>query len=97
MRDSNGYSPSILYTKDGICFICGKVGDTARHEVFFGTGNRAKSKEHGLWVALCPSCHRQVHEGDGSFDDYLKHTAYLRFLEYNTKDDFYKLFYRYYD
>lgn len=49
--DSNGYAPSILHDKP-VCLICGRYG-TARHEVYFGSAYRAKSKCLGLWVTLC--------------------------------------------
>lgn len=48
--DSNGYAPSILHDKP-VCLICGRYG-TARHEVYFGSAYRAKSKRLGLWVTL---------------------------------------------
>lgn len=54
--DSNGYAPSILHDKP-VCLICGRYG-TARHEVYFGSVYRAKSKRLGLWVTLCPWCHQ---------------------------------------
>ena len=54
--DSNGYAPSILHDKP-VCLICGRYG-TARHEVYFGSAYRAKSKRLGLWVTLCPWCLR---------------------------------------
>lgn len=44
--DSNGYAPSILHDKP-VCLICGRYG-TARHEVYFGSAYRAKSKRLGL-------------------------------------------------
>lgn len=53
--DSNGYAPSILHDKP-TCLICGRFG-VARHEVYFGP-YRDKSKQLGLWVALCPWCHQ---------------------------------------
>ena len=59
--DRNGYAPSIMATTAGECYLCPYVGDTARHEVFYGTGTRALSKRYGLWVNLCPRCHAEVH------------------------------------
>ena len=47
--DSNGYAPSILHDKP-VCLICGRYG-TARHEVYFGSAYRAKSKRLGLWAS----------------------------------------------
>lgn len=53
----NGYAPSILDTKPHVCFLCGRTGNQERHEIF-GGARRQKSKEYGLWVNLCPECHR---------------------------------------
>lgn len=70
--DSNGYAPSIMTAyKDDACFFCDRMGDLARHEVFHGS-NRAKSKELGLWVCLCPECHTKLHAKDASLDWQLK-------------------------
>lgn len=55
----NGYEKSVLQTKDGECYLCGKLGPTERHEVF-PAAMRDKSKRTGAWVALCPYCHRMA-------------------------------------
>ena len=60
--DRNGYNKSILPTTEGVCFLCGKYCETARHEVFEGNGTRSFSKRYGLWVNICPECHARVHE-----------------------------------
>lgn len=59
--DSNGYNKSLLDTEYGVCYLCSYHGDTARHEIFYGTGTRALSKRFGLWINLCPRCHAEVH------------------------------------
>ena len=59
--DRNGYAKSIMATTAGECYLCPYIGETARHEVFYGTGTRALSKRYGLWVNLCPRCHAEVH------------------------------------
>jgi hypothetical protein len=56
-------SKSLLNTQKGICFICGRYGQTDRHHLFFGTANRRLSEEDGLWVYLCPSCHNRPPNG----------------------------------
>ena len=58
--DKNGYAPSLLQHYQDACFLCGKGGDLARHEIF-PNSNRSKSKALGLWVCLCPGCHYTVH------------------------------------
>lgn len=55
--DKNGYAPSILFTEQGKCYLCENYTHTERHEIFGGS-SRTKSKALGLWVCLCPACHR---------------------------------------
>ena len=69
--DENGYARSIIDQKDE-CLICGKGGDLVRHEIFFGSLYRNRSKELGLWVKLCPACHQDLHAQKGGYDDNLK-------------------------
>ena len=77
--DRNGYSDSILITQAGICYLCGLRGDTARHEVFYGP-LRKTSKRMGLWVNLCPACHRKVHR-EAELSVMLKKQAELTYFE----------------
>lgn len=56
-----GYSKSILQEDMSHCFLCGRCDRKLdRHEVFFGSAYRQKSKADGLWVLLC---HEDCHEG----------------------------------
>ena len=54
----NGYAPSIMQSDLSRCYRCGRTTcKLDRHEVF-GSSNREKSKNYGLWVALChDGCH----------------------------------------
>ena len=59
-----------------------------RHHVMFGTANRKKSEEYGLWVWLCPSHHEfgknAVHSGSEEgreYDRLLRENAQMRFEE----------------
>ncbi len=74
MANKNGYNPSLFETEDGTCYLCGTVTDTARHEVFHGP-NRQNSKAHGMWLCLCPECHRKVHREDNGEYLFLKEAA----------------------
>lgn len=56
-KDSNGYIESLFTTADGECYICGGEIGTERHEIF-GASNRENSKHYGLWINVCPYCHR---------------------------------------
>lgn len=92
--DRNGYNKSILATTDGVCFLCGKYCETARHEVYEGTGSRSLSKRYGLWVNLCPECHTRVHaEPEWERAVQLKEDARTAFLEEgHTSDEFIRIF-----
>lgn len=59
--DRNGYNPSRFSTEEGQCFLCWRQTDTVRHEIMQGICNRRLSKEDGLWINICPDCHRKVH------------------------------------
>ena len=59
------YAPSLLQEDISCCYLCGRTDRKLdRHEIFFGTAYRDKSKQDGLWVCLC---HVPCHEGkDGA-------------------------------
>ena len=67
--DRNRYAPSLFDTMPHICYSCHKIGKMERHEIF-GGARRNNSKEYGLWVNLCPECHRtspmSVHQSNTS-------------------------------
>ena len=81
----NGYAPSILQERMGMCYICGYSGKKLdRHEVFFGAW-RGKSKRLGLWVELCWDRHHNhgknaVHN-NRAVDLQLKRRAQQRAME----------------
>lgn len=58
--DSNGYSPSLMNRTDYSCYVCRQEGILARHEPIGGPF-RQKSKRLGLWVSICPACHKLAH------------------------------------
>ena len=60
--DRNGYNDSLFDTEDGVCWLCGTMTGTVRHELFKGRANRSNSKAAGLWIAVCPHCHRLLHK-----------------------------------
>ena len=91
---SNGYKPSIMATTAGECYLCHFVGDTARHEVYYGTGTRELSKRYGLWVDLCPRCHDEVHaEPEGEKAKKLRTDAEQAFIaEGHSQAEFTRIF-----
>lgn len=72
--DRNGYGPSKFELEESTCYLCGHVGDVARHEVWHGP-NRQRAKQDGLWVTLCPRCHEAVHKADNTTYMWLKQAA----------------------
>ena len=60
---------SILGTKKGTCFVCGRVCGTHLHHIFYGAKQRRIADKEGLVVYLCPDCHEGtygVHGKNGS-------------------------------
>ena len=90
MMNKNGYNESLFDCEDGVCFLCGAIGDTARHELFRGK-NRANSKRTGLWITVCPTCHRMAHTNE--VEEELHRIGECRFLGVSgTRDDFKTIF-----
>ena len=58
--DSNGYNRSIFGSEDGTCYVLGVKTQTVRHEIFNGA-YRQISKADGLWIAVAPEVHEQLH------------------------------------
>lgn len=94
--DRNGYNPSLLDTEQGICYLCQQTGQTVRHEIYMGTGERRLSKKYGLWINLCPACHREVHaEPQGRKAVQLDKDAEAAFLaQGHSEDEFVRIFRR---
>lgn len=87
----NGYRKSLFNTEDGVCYNCGLVGDTARHEILHGA-NRSISKKTGLWIAVCPRCHTLIHQEDNGKYLYLKEKAQEKYMhEYNVSIDEFRI------
>ena len=73
--DRNGYAPSLMKNRTSGCHICGrKDRRLERHEVLHGS-NREKSKQLGLWIEVCDSCHKVIHFGNGELDKCQKREA----------------------
>lgn len=92
--DRNGYNPSLLDTEQGTCYLCHTNGQTVRHEIYMGTGERSLSKRFGLWVNLCPRCHAEVHaEPKGREAVKLDKDAHTAFLASGqTEEEFIRIF-----
>ena len=79
--DRNGYNPSIMATTERVCYLCKAQGQTIRHEVFYGVGERTLSKRYGLWVNICTACHSEVHaDYEGEKAETLRRDAEAAFI-----------------
>jgi len=43
------------------CYICCSENNLEKHHMIFGTANRKKADEDGLFVNLCHNCHQAIH------------------------------------
>lgn len=84
---------SILNTRKGTCFHCGRHGFTEQHHIFFGSGRRAISDKEGLTVYLCSDCHRGDDGVHGKFGEPLN--TELKVLAQRTWEARYKTTYPY--
>lgn len=75
------------------CFICGKPKDHL-HEVFYGA-SRQTSKDWGMVVPLCWSCHQRIHENQTE-DIELKRMAQRVFEGEYGHDIYMKVFHKNY-
>lgn len=103
---------SVMPTKKGICYICGREGYTESHHIFHGTANRRIAEKYGLKVWLCPECHRtgkySVHkcratdialqkDGQAVFEDrYIKDYPYKNHAKNAAREAFREAFGRSY-
>lgn len=71
------------------CFFCGSVVGLEKHHCLHGTANRKLAEADGLWVYLCPECHRGkygVHGYSGHDKDMtLKRAAEYAWLKHTGK------------
>lgn len=62
------------------CHVCGRETGCEVHHVMYGVSNRSKADEDGLWVYLCPDCHRGCY-GVHGYDGYDLNTSLKREAE----------------
>lgn len=82
------------------CWFCGRTDTLEKHHALHGTANRKLADKYGLWVYLCPDCHRGTNGVHGKFgakrDLTLKCVAQRAFEVKHTRDQFLELFGRSY-
>lgn len=75
---------------DRRCFKCGTDKDIHRHHIMYGSANRKKSEEDGLWVYLCGNHHNLSGDGVHFNKDYdlrLKQMAQRRRMDFYGKSE----------
>ena len=70
------------------CYICRRPA-TEVHHCLFGTADRKKADEDGLFIPVCRSCHNAIHNPKNDFDKWLqkalKQIAQEKWMEYYHK------------
>jgi hypothetical protein len=90
----------IKSTTKGMCYICGRFGQTEEHHIFRGK-NRKRADADGLVVHLCHWCHNEPPYGvhfNKTIDTRLKQIGQRTWMRHydKTVDDFIKAYGRNY-
>lgn len=72
------------------CYLCGKTFNLEKHHCIFGTANRKKADQDGLWVNLCHDCHQAIHNQDIWEKKALQEIAQEKWELKNTREAFIK-------
>jgi hypothetical protein len=81
----------------GYCWGCYRTQGLERHHIYGSNPDRQHSERYGLYVDLCHECHLSVtNEKDKGLISRLKQEGQRRFEQTNSRDEFYKIFGRYY-
>lgn len=85
MPKKNKYIPSIMQGTPPECFLCHKKNPPFElHHAIPGNGNRDICTEFGLWVWLCPVCHRNLHDHNVGYKE-VQISAQKKFIEHYKK------------
>lgn len=81
-----------IIKKSKSCFFCGDTRNIEKHHALHGTANRRLADKDGLWVWVCPECHRGtngVHGKNGHGKDLtLKMTAEYAWMKHYGKTEY---------
>lgn len=78
-----------IISEEKRCFICHTTANLERHHCVFGTANRKKAEEDGLWVWLCHNCHHGIHNGNNFAKERLQREAQIDWeYEFGDRDAF---------
>lgn len=81
----------------GDCESCQAYGPLEIHHIYEGRGRRMKSDRYGAVIAICPRCHRHLHDNPREMIPW-KQTFQVRLMAENnwTVEDFIREFGRSY-
>ena len=76
------------------CKVCGfEEPVLARQHVFEGPANRRQSAKYGLWVWVCPDCHKDIHERPEAYKKLKQDAQEIAMKTYGwSVDDFRRIF-----
>lgn len=82
---------------DHECWVCGRTVNLELHHCIHGTANRTLADKYGLYVYLCPACHRGtngVHGKNGHQRDVTLKNVAQRAWEavYGSREEFRAIF-----
>ena len=106
MPRKNKYIPSIMQTGEPECYLCHKKNPPFElHHAISGNGNRAICTELGLWIWLCPKCHRDLHEKNIGYKEvqadaqksFIKNQRKKGFTEEVAREIWYERFKKFYE
>lgn len=94
-KKRRSHPASILGSRKGRCYLCGRYTQTEEHHIFGGP-NRALSEEYGLKVYLCLECHQfgphAVHRDPAVMDELHKMGQEAFENEVGSREKFRKIF-----
>ena len=78
-----------IISNDRRCYICKSQIILEKHHCVFGTANRKKADQDGLWVYLCHQHHYDVHNKNSEMKKLLQKFAQKHWMEkYGDMDAF---------
>lgn len=86
---------SILSSRKGRCYLCGRYAQTEEHHIFGGP-NRTLSEKYGLKVYLCLECHQfgkhAVHKDQAVMDELHRQGQEAFENQIGSREQFRKIF-----
>ena len=95
-KKRKSHPPSILGSRKGRCYLCGRYIHTEVHHIFEGTANRTLSEDYGLKVDLCVECHKfgpnAVHRDPDVMEDLHRQGQEAFEAQIGSREEFMRIF-----